>query len=455
MPPSQAPHPLKIWQIAETYPPEYGGGAAMYVRDVCYYLAQRGHDVRVLCAENRDAEPYSLRTDRDGPVRVERLNLPYFRGKDPDGWNLSVSGWKEHAVQTQRVLENTLRDWRPDIVQFHTPRPIDDEAILFLQEQNIPTVAMLHCAGLICPRLNLVRSPLDEACSGPAPLKCLECVYSHHDGSHLKALIKLPWRVLKLGATPYHRVAQRRKMREKVRGVLSVSDFMMKAHQPHLQQAVRHIPLGIDLSLVTEQKLANRVLESENPRLRFGFMAGFQPHKGIWLILEAAKRLKARGLNFELHVWGPHQEERAHEIESRDLTDRVFLRGLFAPDDKWDVYREVDVVLMATTVVEALGRVVMEAAAVGRPTIAPRVGGIPEMIRHGENGLLFEFLNGDDLETQMARVLEEPHLMEHLRDHLQPPRDTRDAVIDVERFYYEILGLAASEYSQAPGGVAR
>src|SRR5687767_14064444 len=83
---SSASHPLKIWQIAETYPPEYGGGAAMYVRDVCYYLAQRGHEVRVLCAENRDAEAYSIRTDWDGPVQMDRLNLPYFRGKDPDGW---------------------------------------------------------------------------------------------------------------------------------------------------------------------------------------------------------------------------------------------------------------------------------------------------------------------------------------------------------------------------------
>src|SRR3954452_11079152 len=52
---------LRIWQIAESYPPDYGGGAGIAIHDVCHALSQRGHEVRVLCTEARDADPYTVR----------------------------------------------------------------------------------------------------------------------------------------------------------------------------------------------------------------------------------------------------------------------------------------------------------------------------------------------------------------------------------------------------------
>jgi hypothetical protein len=87
---------LRIWNIAEVYPPDFGGGAAIYVRDVCGFLAERGHEVRVLCTEGTGRSAYSLRTEFDGAVQVDRLNLPYFRQKDPGGWALGLRRWRAH-----------------------------------------------------------------------------------------------------------------------------------------------------------------------------------------------------------------------------------------------------------------------------------------------------------------------------------------------------------------------
>ncbi len=108
-------HKLRIWQIAELYPPDYGGGAAIYVQDICRYLAERGHDVRVLCTEAADSPAYSIRTEYDGPVRIDRLNLPHFRLKDPGGWMLGMRGWREHQRQVIEVAERLLEDWIPDL----------------------------------------------------------------------------------------------------------------------------------------------------------------------------------------------------------------------------------------------------------------------------------------------------------------------------------------------------
>ena len=47
--------------------------------------------------------------------------------------------------------------------------------------------------------------------------------------------------------------------------------------------------------------------------------------------------------------------------------------------------------------------VITEALSVGCPVIAPRIGGIPEMIREGENGLLYSAGDIDDLAAKIER----------------------------------------------------
>jgi hypothetical protein len=45
-------------------------------------MAERGHDVRVLCVDGADGDSYSVRTENDGTVRVDRVNLPHTCRRD-------------------------------------------------------------------------------------------------------------------------------------------------------------------------------------------------------------------------------------------------------------------------------------------------------------------------------------------------------------------------------------
>lgn len=363
---------------------------------------------------------------------VYRLNLPYFRNEDPGGWLLDTTKWKQHAVDTQRAIEKVLETWQPDLIQYHTPHSLIEECLPVFQKMSLPVVGMAHDAWTICLRDSLFRSPVGELCSGPATAKCLECVYSHWDGSHAKALAKLPWRAAKLGAYPARRFYSRKKLRSATDGFFAYSQFMTERHKVHLAEPVEHISLGIDLS-----ELLPPFMSRPRSPLRFGFAAGFQEHKGIWDVLEAAASLKKNGYDFELHIWGPDQNE-APVIE-RGIEDCVKLRGLYKPSELWDVYAEMDVLIMATRVAEAYGRVVQEAAAAKVPTIAPRVGGITEQIRDGVDGLLYEFLNRADLERQMRKILERPQIIAEMVSNLWKVIDTRDAVVKIEDFYRRIL----------------
>jgi glycosyltransferase involved in cell wall biosynthesis len=63
---------------------------------------------------------------------------------------------------------------------------------------------------------------------------------------------------------------------------------------------------------------------------------------------------------------------------------------------------------------EGMGRVVVEALCRGRPVVATRVGGIPDLVRDGENGLLVEPGDTAALAEALVRLLGEPELAERL-----------------------------------------
>jgi len=81
---------------------------------------------------------------------------------------------------------------------------------------------------------------------------------------------------------------------------------------------------------------------------------------------------------------------------------------------------EVAVALDASTALvlpsrsEGMGRVVVEALCRGRPVVATRVGGIPDLVRDGENGLLVEPGDTAGLADALIRILSDRPLAERL-----------------------------------------
>jgi glycosyltransferase involved in cell wall biosynthesis len=122
------------------------------------------------------------------------------------------------------------------------------------------------------------------------------------------------------------------------------------------------------------------------------FVGNLVAVKGADVLLDAWERLAARGglgLEDRLVIVGdgrerPRLEERA---EARGLAPRISFAGAvpFAQVPRWMSASDV---LCVPSRSEGTPNVVIEALASGRPVVASRVGGVPEVVRHGENGLL-------------------------------------------------------------------
>ena len=434
--------PLRLLYTIEAYAPAVAcGGAGLYLHDICQYMARRGHEIRILCGEVAEREDYSIRTEMIDKIRVDRVALPhFFTLKEPDGWNGGIRRWRKHMRAIGRLTGEYLSAWQPDLLHYNATRPFGEEFLRVAQRRGVPTIAMLNEGWMLCTRTLLLRSPVAEPGPGPAPARCLKCMYSHYtDQTEARTLLKLPWRLWNLNVFPAYRLWQRHQARQGLTGALGYAKFITEKAVPHIPAPVQYVPLGINLTGLPSER-------PSRPRspLRFGFIGGFQPIKGLHHVLDAAAAMKREGLSFELHVWGPGQDEGRSQVTRRGLDDQVLLRGTYGIADLWNVFNEMDVAIMATTECETFGRVPQEAAAVGAPTIAPAVGGITEQIRHDVDGLLYEFRNPLDLERQMWRILTEPGLLPRLIDNLWTVIDTREAAADVERFYYDTLGRTAA-----------
>lgn len=147
---------------------------------------------------------------------------------------------------------------------------------------------------------------------------------------------------------------------------------------------------------------------------KLGMVALVRPRKGIEILLQAMAKLRERETGHAeprvtLDVVGPF-ETKEYEAQIlamvRDLGLERIVRFLGFRRDVPEVMRQLDAMVLPSLFGEGMPMVVLEALAVGVPVIATRVEGTPEVIRHGEEGLLAEPRDPESLARAIDELLE-------------------------------------------------
>ena len=139
---------------------------------------------------------------------------------------------------------------------------------------------------------------------------------------------------------------------------------------------------------------------------RFVCVGRLSEAKGQFLLLEAAARLAAKGIDFELVLAGdgPMRDELERLIVKFGLTKQLRITGWISSDQVRDEILAARA-LVLPSFAEGLPVVIMEALALRRPVLATYVAGIPELVLPGENGWLFPAGSVDELATAMEDCL--------------------------------------------------
>jgi glycosyltransferase involved in cell wall biosynthesis len=368
---------MKILAIAETFFPEHPTGLARVAWDVCRAMAQRGHDVHLLCPSHGLSS--GVDTQRVADVQVSRFAQPRVSAYNP--------------------LNPAIRidQYRAAIAAIGDPTAWD----------------VIHCHGiygvLAAAAATGSRVPVVQTIHSPA---FLEQLWNWtHEG--IGGLVKLPalLAIRRLESAALAAASMCHSLSLYTRSCVENLYPGSRANRWTL------IPHWVDRAWSRSHSVstARRALGWETDTRVVLTVRQLRPRYGIESAVRGARPLVAAG-KCQLRIVGDGEsrgrlERLAHDLQ---IADGVFFEGRVSDDVLRLAYQAADVFVLPSRALECFGVIAQEAMAVGLPVVATCVGAIPEMLAP----IMPQFLVPPDAHGRITDVLQE--LLRHPGDAPDP-----------------------------------
>ena len=358
------------------------GGAETYVLKLGAFLQEQGHQVQYFGL----ARPENTVGNRIG-AGVSDLD---FSAGIPR--NLHAPLRIIYNGQARRKIRAVLEDFRPDAVHlnnihFHLTPSVILEIARYRREtgRQVRIVYTAHDYQLVCPSHGLFDRNF-QVCE-----KCLQGNYTHclrtkcMKNSYLKSFLAMAdayfWKY-----NPAY---------DQIDAIICPSRFLKEKldSQPRFRNKTVVIHNFVD-------KMGQVSSEKGDYVLQFGHLSR---DKGTDTLLEAARRLPQT--RFVFAGFGEAEQQ------IRELPNGEFV-GFLQGESLKRLIAEAKVTVCPSEIYENCPFSVIESQMYGTPVIGARMGGIPELIREGETGELFEAGNAAQLEEKLRKILETPNLAE-------------------------------------------
>ena len=339
------------------------GGAERYVRLWEAVLRARGHEVI----------PFAMRDPRNWPTPYGRYFTRPIRFDTGASLRARFSAGLRsvYSLDAARRIRRLIREARPDIAHLHSYcYQLTPSILAPLREAGIPVFQTAHEYKHICANQRLLNEgtgAICEACRTGrwyAPVAA-RCIKGSLGASVIGCVEQLADRFLRLS-------------RQVIRRIITPSDFMRR----------KMLAFGMDGSRIVHVPnfvVANEFDPSRPPGDYFLFMGRLVRHKGIMTLLAAAEKL--RDVPVRVAGDGPLENE-VRETVAQDNLRNVQLLGFMDGSPLRAQIEAARAVVVPSEWYENCPFVVLEAMAAGRPVIAARIGGIPELVADGETGIL-------------------------------------------------------------------
>ncbi len=210
---------------------------------------------------------------------------------------------------------------------------------------------------------------------------------------------------------------------------VTVSDLLKQDLVGHGIPAVKITTIynGVNLAAFRQERVTGDVrkdlgIAPDVPVL--GMIARFHPVKGHRFFLEAAKTISRvrPDCRFLLVGSGQYRSEVEAMVKQLGLREQVIFTGY--REDIVDVLHSLDI-LVISSLSEGFGLTAIEAMAMKVPVVATRVGGLPEIIKDGNNGILVPPADGQAIAQAVLDLLANPEdsramaarAFEHVREN--------------------------------------
>lgn len=208
-----------------------------------------------------------------------------------------------------------------------------------------------------------------------------------------------------------------------LRDKIAAARFVACVSRFGMAQAMRQIPAehwpklaivrcGIDLTDLPTAAVRN---DNGDRFLKLISVGRLSPEKGQAGLLDVVAMLRDRGVSLSLTLVGDGPEADALHARTRALGITALVHFVGRQDERTTLASIAAAdVLVLPSFMEGLPVVLMEAMALGVPVVATRVAGIPELVRDGESGLLFDPADWTALADAITRLAVDAPLRQSL-----------------------------------------
>jgi glycosyltransferase involved in cell wall biosynthesis len=363
------------------------GGSERVLFEEMRMLKEAGHEIAVYSRANRqnEASEYDRYFPSDIDTEKAKISLRTLRTV------------KEliYSTSAKEGIKKLVEQFKPDVAHAHNIYGRLSLSVLDgLKEKQVPTVLTLHDYKLLCPSyLMLNHGEICERCKGK---KFRNAFYTKcHKNSYAASA------TYAFESWFDHRFGKY----DSVRTFISPSRFLRE----------KAIDFGWDADRI--EFLPNFIHTKEipisnTPGTYLLYLGRLSPEKGITTLLKAFTILyppqispKVDNMNISLMIVGNGPLRRELEGAFARNDGRIRFGGYLSGKLLQDAIASARAVVMPSDCYENAPLSLIEAFAYGKPVIGARIGGIPEMIDDGVNGLLFEPGNMEDLKDKLALAM--------------------------------------------------
>ena len=443
---------LKVVHIPFTFAPDPVGGTEIYVETLAHGLRAHGIESLIVapsCSGIDEAYEHNslrVRRYRVAPESKYMLQELYGRG-DP-----------ESAAAFAQILDEE----RPDAVHIHAfTRAVSLMLVRAAKQRGLPVFFTYHTPTVSCQRGTLMLWG-KEMCDGV--LKVRRCTSCSLEGRGLPRWATDPlsympfwcarglekanlsggiWTALRMPELVRTQQEAFHALMQEVDGVIALSEWAQTV-------LVRNGVPASKITLLqhwlpTAQDTQEPLIDVAQIPLRVAFLGRADKYKGADTLVKAVRA--APGLSVEVHLYSVAQSNTDEEywatlksLAEQDARIR-FLPPL--PNDKvGSLLRCYHVVAVPSRWVENRPLVVLESFAAGTPVIGSNLGGIAELVRHQDDGLLVEPENVRAWADALRRCAEDRHLLARLRKNAQLTRNRVDVADETARLYHKHLNFS-------------
>jgi hypothetical protein len=457
-----------------------GGGVNGYCQGLAVEMARRGHEVISLSSGTAFEQD---RPGSVGPCRIrERGHWEGIRRAEVVNSRVlapSLAQFREPQTEVdspelELAFAAWVRDLSPDVIHFNNIEGLSAGCVTAARDAGVRTVYSLHNYHTLCPQVYLMqghRRPCMSFDNGHACVNCITTIDPGAERERLAAgepspppiqrspfLPPPPWETINLPAwQPLANVAgpdlptarepnvyaRRREamisMLNSCGRVLAVSEFVRRKFEAMGVRNIRTLHVGTRMSELSAA--ASPWTPSLRGHVRLAFVGYNNWYKGLPMLCDSLELLTPEYLS-RVHLTVLALNLGVSIPQLRRLEPR--LAGLrikegYRYEDLPEELSEVDLGVVPSVWWDNAPQTVMEFHACGIPVIGAELGGIPDFVRDGVNGLLFRGNDRWDLARRLAEVIRRPGVLAELRGTVRPPKTMAQHGTELEREYQDRL----------------